>query len=292
MVMTTGEEADMPMKKRILALVVNYGREQLDYLEQVTTSLKSFKKYDVTVVVHSNVPLDGIGGIDTVTLFERKTGIRSLNDLLVKLKLGTKWSGRVFNFHMLPMTCRKVIVRETANYDHFIFTENDHLWQEHHVDHFIRYEALLPEDRITGLIQFEINPRGRFYPAYHPPYEWDCDSVEKHGDLFFAHFDNVHQGSFLISRQQLMRINEKCDFSNFLSTDHYSPKCKTNTDLYQYCGMKKLICISEFEQNLIHHLSNVYIEGDLGRDAMRSDEQRMRAAIDRLLEIGAKKYSS
>jgi hypothetical protein len=285
-------EADMPMKKRILALVVNYGREQLDYLERVTTSLKSFKKYDVTVVVHSNVPLDGIGGIDSVTLYERKTGIRSLNDLLVKLKLGTKWSGRVFNFHMLPMTCRKVIVRETGNYDYFIFTENDHLWQEHHVDRFISYEALLPEDRITGLIQFEINPRGRFYPAYHPPYEWDYDSVEKYGDLFFAHFDNVHQGSFLISRQQLIRINERCDFSNFLSTDHYSPKCKTNTDLYQYCGMKKLICISEFEQNLIHHLSNVYIEGDLGRDAMRSDEQRMRTAITRLLDNGAEKYSA
>ena len=73
-------------KNKILAVLANYGSEQLNYLETVVTSLKSFEKYDVTIVVHSNVPLNGIKGIDKITLFEKPTGIRSLNDFLVRKK--------------------------------------------------------------------------------------------------------------------------------------------------------------------------------------------------------------
>ena len=35
--------------KNILAVLVNYGTEQLNYLEQVVSELKSFKKYDVSI---------------------------------------------------------------------------------------------------------------------------------------------------------------------------------------------------------------------------------------------------
>ena len=58
---------------------------------------------------------------------------------------------------------------------------------------------------------------------------------------------------------------------------------KTNTDIYQHAGMKKLICISEFEQNLIHHLPNLYVHGDKGRAKLNSDENRMQNALKRLL---------
>lgn len=277
-------ESGNRIRKRILAVLVNYGYEQIDYLESIVNELKAFKKFDVTVVVHSNIPIDNINGIDKVTLFEKTTGIRSLNDLLVEKKWGKKWSGRLFSFKLLPMTCRKVIDEESMNFDYFLFSENDHLWQEHHIDKFIFYESILPENRIAGLIQYEINEKGRFFPAYHAHYDWDFDSVERHGNLLFAHFTNVHQSSFLISQKQLLRIKKNHNFSNFLSKDHYRLMPKANTDIYQYCGMKKLICISEFEQNLIHHLPNIYINGDRDRKQLRSDETRMQKAIARLLD--------
>ncbi|MCU0356551.1 MAG: hypothetical protein MUE95_03125 [Cyclobacteriaceae bacterium] len=56
-----------------------------------------------------------------------------------------------------------------------------------------------------------------------------------------------------------------------------------NTDIYQYAGMKKVICISEFEQNIIYHLPNNYATGKLGRDKLGSDHERMREALQRLL---------
>ena len=271
------------MKKRLLVVLVNYGRDQLHYLEKVVNSFRSFKKYEVTIIAHSNIPLDSIPGIDKTTLFEKATGIRSINDFLVRKKWGKKWSGRLFNFKLLPMTCRKVIDNEAMNFDYFLFSENDHLWLEHHIDKFIFYESILPENRIAGLMQYEENEQGRFYPALHAKYDWDYDFLERHGGLLFAHFTCVHQASFLLSQKQLLRIKKNHDFSNFLSSDHYRLMPKANTDIYQYAGMKKVICISEFEENLIHHLPNVYINGDRGRAKQRGDEKQMQEGLARLL---------
>ena len=57
--------------------------------------------------------------------------------------------------------------------------------------------------------------------------------------------------------------------------------------------MKKLICITDFDDNLIHHLPNVYIDGadgyvkedgTIGRRAkQRSDDNRMQQALKKLL---------
>jgi hypothetical protein len=132
-------------------------------------------------------------------------------------------------------------------------------------------------------MQYEISDQGRFYPAYHGDYDWDYSAVERYGNLLFAHFTNVHQASFLISQKQLLKIKEKHDFSNFLSCDHYRLMPKANTDIYRYAGMKKLICISEFEQNLIHHLPNLYVHGDKGREIFNTEENRMQKALKRML---------
>lgn len=272
------------MKKSVLAVLVNYGEEQLAYLQTMIDALQSFEKYQVTIAVHTNVSLPSIKGIDIEHVVEKEAGIFSVTDLLFKLKLGRRWSGRMFDYNLLPMSCRKRIAEEVNNYDYFIFSENDHLWLEHHLDNFSTYESILPPDRITGLIQYEYNEKSRFYPAYHADYTWDINSVEVYGDKVFAHFTNVHQGCFLISKPQLERMLKTTEFTNFLSKDQYSIKCKTNTDIYQYCGMKKMICISEFDQNLIHHLPNIYINGELGRRKYDSEEKRMQTAITKLLE--------
>ena len=249
--------------KSILAVIVNYGTEQLNYLQQVVNELKSFKKYNVTVVVHSNITLDEIDFIDHVNV--------------IKLE----------NYQLLPMTCRQTINQEADNFDYFIFSENDHLWKEHHIDKYIEYSEILPENRIPGLIQYEEDETGRYYPAYHAYYDWDYNSVEEFGGKKFAHFTNVHQASFVISKELLNRIKETKDFNQFFGQDQYSVKCKTNTDIFLHSGMKKVICISEFEDNLIHHLPNIYINGGPGeveyRVKQRSEESRMQDALKRLL---------
>jgi len=269
--------------KKILAVLVNYGDEQLEYLQQVVTGLKSFKHYSTTIIVQSNIALN-IEGVD-------KVNVVALDD-----------------YQLLPLTCRKVIWDNKDDYDIFIFGENDHLFLEKHVDKYLQYEKILPKNRITGLIQFEENEKGRYYPGYHHHFDWDYNSVETYNGLKFAHFTNTHQATFILSKNKLNHVGKQFDFNTLVKDpklsffdkvfnkfkkvldqplkhpNNYSVKCKVNTDVYDYGKMKKLICISEFEDNLIHHLPNIYIDGLKGRNKFRSDSDRMNIALNKLLK--------
>ena len=246
--------------KSLLVVLVNYGDEQISYLKQVVSELQSFKKYDVDIFVHTDIPLE-------------KLGVLGINEVLVTMD----------DYEFLPLTCRTTIADKAHKYDYIIYSENDHLWKESHIDKYREYEEILPPDRISGLIQYEENEDCKFYPAYHADFHWDLDSVEVHGDKKFAHFTNVHQASFLISRQKLLDIMHLFDITDFISgKGRYSYKCKVNTEIYQDCFLKKLICISEFEDNLIHHLPNIYINGDAGRIKLGCNDKKMKEELEKI----------
>lgn len=246
--------------QKVLAVLVNYGFEQIDFLEEMVKSLKSFKKYDVNIIVNSNVELK-IDGIDKLNLFN------NLSD-----------------YQLLPLTCRKTIWENKDNYDLFLYGENDMLFKEVHLDRHIEYTKILPQDRICGLLRYEEDERGIFYTDYHAFYEWDFDSVEVYNGKKFAHFKNVHQATFILTNEQLNKVGELHNFNTFFRGSSYSSKCKVNTDIYDFCGMRKLICLSDFKDNLIHHMSNVYIDGINGRNKnQRSDSKRMETSLIRLM---------
>lgn len=266
---------------KVLAVLVNYGDEQLSYLTQVVASLKAFKKYEVTVIVQSNIPLE-IKGVDIVNV--------------VALK----------NYQFLPLTCRKEIWKRKDEFDIFIYGENDHLFLEKHIDKHIEYSGFLPENRIPGLIQYENDGDNFYYVGYHSHFDWDYNSVETYNGKKFAYFNNTHQATFILTKKQLNKVATQINFEklvrytpfylyNNLANSirkkfqkpikepfRYSFKCKVNTDIYDFGGMKKVICISEFKDNIIHHLPNLYIKGLKGRKKLNSDEKRMKKALQKL----------
>jgi len=273
---------------KVLAVLVNYGEEQLRYLERVVSELKRFEKYSVTVIVNSNIPLS-ISGIDKVNVFQLE------------------------DYHLLPLTCRKTVWENRNDFDVFLYGENDHLFLEKHIDNHLYYSQILPKNRIAGLIQFESNGDELFYPGYHSGkgyvFEWDFKKVEEYKGKKFAYFSNLHQATFILTQEQLLRVGKKINFTELVEEGEsefklkikrkirhyfnikfqkkrllYSVKCKVNTDIYQFGGMKKMICISDFDQNLIHHLPNLYIEGEEGRKKLRSDSKKMTDALKELLK--------
>jgi hypothetical protein len=267
---------------KVLAVLVNYGDEQIDYLEKVVDQLKQFEKYEVTVIINSNIPLE-IKGADKVNVIK-------LDD-----------------YQLLPLTCKTVIWDNKDDYDIFVYGENDHLFLEKHVDNHLKYSQILPKNRMPGLVQYEEDNDQLYYPGYHSGFEWDFDSVEVYGDKRFAFFNNVHQATFILTKVQLLKVSQKTKFTELVNEDEpkaisfikrgikkvfkidlsriklYSEKCKVNTDVFLYGGMKKMICISEFEDNLIHHLPNLYIQGSKGRKKFSADSMRMTEAINRLM---------
>tara|TARA_R110001606_G_scaffold199309_1_gene346967 strand:- start:573 stop:1100 length:528 start_codon:yes stop_codon:yes gene_type:complete len=141
-----------------------------------------------------------------------------------------------------------------------MFGENDHLFKEHHVDKHLEYYSFLPDNKITGLIQFEQYDRGKFYCGFHASYGWDINSIEIWNGKIFASPQNIHQATFILTKEQLHKIGKIHDFTKFFGDSHYSVKCKVNTDIYQFCNMKKLICISELPSNQIEHLPGIVYE--------------------------------
>lgn len=268
--------------KTILVVLVNYGEEQILYLEKVIRGFREFKKYEVTIIVNSNINLN-IDGVDKVNMIEME------------------------DYQLLPLTCRNVIWENRKKYDVFIYGENDHLFIEKHVDKHLEYSKILPVNRISGMIQYEEDETGKYFPGYHCDFEWDFNSVEVYKEKKFAHFSNVHQATFILTKEQLLRVGKKINFLELVNENtlynkikrkirkrlslkverqnKYSVKCKVNTDIFLYGGMKKMICISEFEENLIHHLPNLYIEGKEGRNKLRSDSYRMQTSINKMLQI-------
>ncbi len=274
----------MKSKKNILVVIVNFGKDQLSFLNEMVDSFRNFKKYNIKIIVNSNIPIYN-DKVDKVNLFNKLESMGFM-DILFKLKLSKKWSGQLYNYNLLPMTCRKTIIDEIDNHDYFIYSENDHLWLEHHIDKFIEYENILPPNRIAGLIQYEYDSNGKYYPGLHGNYDWDFNSVEIYNNKVFAHFTNIHQACFLISKNQLKKISLNHDFKNFMSIKkNYSIKCKANTDIYGDCGYKKLICISEFEKNIIHHIPNLYIDDSGSRKNMKSSKEiNMKNSINKILK--------
>jgi len=244
--------------KNILAVIVNYGDEQLQYLEEVVTAMKNFKKYNVTIIVNSNIPLN-IAGIDHVNTI-------NLED-----------------YQLLPSTCKQVIWHYRDDFDGFLYTENDHLWLEHHIDNHLKYSEVLPDNRIPGLIQYEQNSDDgeKYYCAFGFGHNHLIPgSKEEYGDYEFSRLSNVHQASYFITKKQLDLVVERnpnyfTHIDNRVKTLTYSVKCRVNTDLFEFSGFEKVVCISEFDQNLIKHLPAVYINGTKGRPQMRGTQEEM-----------------
>ena len=49
---------DKDLKIKILAVIVNYGDEQIEYLNRMIFEFKNFVKYDVTIIVNSNIHIE------------------------------------------------------------------------------------------------------------------------------------------------------------------------------------------------------------------------------------------
>jgi len=249
---------------RILVVLVNYGLNQLKYLEKVVREYQNFdkRKYEVDIIIHTNVILDDITGI-SYRLYD------ALDD----------WED-------LPFTTRHSIYALRNDYDLYIYSENDHLITQNNIDSWLEVNKLLPNNLIPGFIQVEKYENDYFYPAYHANYHWDKDSVIEFGKYKLAYFTNVHQASFVLTKKQLHRVIDRLDLfiEDKIRDTPYNKKPRAGTDVYTHAGMKKLIPISHFDDFLIQHLPNKYKDhvGDYEKQMGCFDDE-MRKEVKKLL---------
>jgi len=234
---------------KILVAIANHGTKNKHFLDRLLTAYRGMRKYDVDIVILSNLPKDL--GPDV--------------EVIVGAPTKNPWS--------LPFGYKTIFAERVDQYDLFIYSEDDTLIEEKHVDAFLAATELLPQDCIAGFMRYEIGPDGtKYYSTLHGHFHWDPHSVLRAGGEVFAHYTNEHSACFIITRDQLKKGLANGGFLKGPRIGRYDMLCTAATDPYTQCGMKKLICISRFDDFCLHHLPNIYC-GRIGMDAEFADRE-------------------
>jgi SAM-dependent methyltransferase len=236
--------------RRVLVALASYGTSNDEYLARLIEEYRSMS-FQVDIVVLSNIPKQLGPGIQ----------------VLVGLPDRNPWS--------LPFPHKEVFAERSEMYDIFVYSEDDMLITEHHLNSFLEVSAVLREDEIPGFIRIEKGPDGDLnYPDFHAHFHWDAASVRSRGAYTVAHFTNEHSACYVLTRDQLKQAIHS---GGFLVGPHewkYDLLCSAATDPYTQCGFKKLIPISHLDDFSIHHMSNKYIgRMGIGRTEMHSQVQ-------------------
>lgn len=233
---------------RILAAIANYGTRNTAYLERLIREYRSMP-HRLHLVVLSDIPKDL--GPD----IEVRTGLPAKNP----------WS--------LPFVHKKLFAERIDDYDLFIYSEDDILITRNNIETFLRLTKVLPGDRVSGFLRYEMDPAGRrWYPDFLSSYHWLPDSVAVADGFTFAEFSNLHSACYVLTREQLRNAIRSGGYLVGPHEGRYDLLCSAATDPYAQCGLRKVICISHIAGAMVHHLSNRYA-GDTGISAAEFDEQ-------------------
>jgi SAM-dependent methyltransferase len=229
-------------KAKVLVAITNYGSKNQYFLERLLAEYQSMERYDVDIVVLSNIP--------------KYFGPHV--EVMVGLPIADPWS--------LPFGYKDLFADLINKYDLFIYTEDDTLITERNIDAFVEETRILPEKFIAGFMRFEVWPDGRrAYPDMHSHYHWEQESVKKFKNSMFAYYTNEHAACFILTSEQLRKAIDSGGFMLPPRKGLYDMLVTAATEPYTDCGMKKLICISRLDDFLVHHLPNVYLNS-LGID--------------------------
>lgn len=247
-----------PMK--MLVAIASYGNANDRYLVQLIEEYRSMP-FQVELVVLSNI---------------NKEVPAPAKVVVVNLEGQDPWT--------LPYAHKQIFADRLNEFDLFIYSEDDVLIKRRNICAFLALSKLLHENEIAGFLRFERGADGTInYPEIHGRFHWDPASVRRRGDHVMAFFTNEHAACYVLTRQQLRRAIDSGGFMQGPREGRYDLLCTAATDPYTQCGFEKLICISQIDDFLIHHLPNRYVGSVYGVDGpelRRQLEQLKRISLN------------
>lgn len=224
-------------KLRLLVVMACYGTKNLPFLKKIINQYQSMTTVDVDVVVVSEAKKDLPDGIEVI----------------VGLPTKNPWT--------LPFAHKAVLANNLSRYDLFIYTEDDMNVTESNIQAFLRVSPLLQPDEIAGYLRYETDAKGtKILTDVHGSFHWKPESVQRRGPHVVAEFNNEHAGFYILTRRQLQQAIDSGGFLKAPYEGRYGLPETAATDPYTCCGFKKLIVISEFDNFLIQHMSNLYVD--------------------------------
>lgn len=247
--------AESGTRLRILVAIAHHGTKNRRFLDRMLAEFSTFE-HDV----------------DVVLLVERAKPLPHGVEVRVGLPTDDPWS--------LPFAHRDLFAERRDDYDLFVYSEDDTLITEVNLLSFVELSNHVPGGFLPGFMRYEVDARGdRSYCTVHSHYRWDPMSVFRVGELSFAHFTNEHGACYALTRAQLALAIESGGFLVEPHATQYDMLVSAATDIYHRCGFTKVFCLERLEDQLVHHLPNVYL-GQLG-----VDEAIFSAMLDELLAV-------
>ena len=227
---------------KILVSIPDYRGNQMQFLNKVVDEYRSYKKYDVTINVHTTVDIPR-------------------ND--VNIIKHDKSVGRLAYMH------RPEFIKARNDYDLYIFTENDILLKEETVDLYLKYDALLPENHCLGFMRYEQRPIDD--PADKNLYLIDLWPHTGHilakrtiaNDKPYFILRNPFQSFFILTKKQLNYVIDHCQFhrTDWKGIETSSAGVYQNWEHADGVIYKLWTCdVEDLKKCAVHHISNVHID--------------------------------
>ncbi len=193
---------------------------------------------------------------------------------------------------LLTWQYRDLFIKEKDNYDLFIYNENDMLITQNHLDLLLRLTPDLPERSAIGFLRYEVKDGKKYLIdlPFGPPQK--IQLAEQYKDTIYISPVNTNQSCHILTKNQLNTLVEEDLYTptndnprNYFrdgsvhpqATKWWNPtfyqgdrngyiRCKTSSaaEPYSTGRFKRLIDIKYYDELLIHHLSNDYVNGKNG----------------------------
>jgi 2-polyprenyl-3-methyl-5-hydroxy-6-metoxy-1,4-benzoquinol methylase len=240
---------------RLLVAIASFGEKNLGFLKKIIKGYRS-------------MPID----VDVVVLSDAPKNLGSEVKVMVGMPSKDPWS--------LPFAHKPVLADNADKYDLFIYSEDDMEVTERNIQAFLDITPQLAPTEIAGFLRYETNNSGTLsFPDMHGIYRWKPETVKRRGDCTIAEFTNEHAAFYILTKEQLKQAIVSGGFLRLPTRGRYDMACTAATDPYTSCGFKKVVCISAWQDFVIHHMSNRYV-GQFGLPLNSFKEQ-----IQTLMEI-------
>jgi hypothetical protein len=224
---------------RMLVAIASYGEKNLRFLKEIIAEYRKMA-LQVDIVVLANAAKD----------------LGSDVDVRVGLPTSNPWS--------LPFAHKPIFAAAADRYDLFLYSEDDIRITEVHIRALLRVTRHLQSDEVAGFLRYEVDREGnRWLPDVHGAFHWNPDAVKRRGPYVVGEFTNEHAACYLLTRAQLHAALRSGGFLTGPREGRYDMLCTAATDPYTCCGLRKVVCISELDDFLVHHMSNRYA-GEVG----------------------------
>jgi hypothetical protein len=226
---------------KLLISLATYGTKNINYINQVIDTYKSFNKYDVDIIVN---------GTD---ILERAdiTFIQHINPI------------NTVYFH------RSDFVKNLNSYDYYLFSEDDILITEDTIDTYIAYDKKLDLNTCLGFLRYEKTEINEDYMIdlwLNAPYPYiKNDNIIINNERYFS-VTNPHQSCYVLSNEKLNFVisnsNYAIDGSNITTCILEHASSGIFTDWYQNTGViNKVIPVENLRNCIVEHLPGSHSNG-------------------------------